>query len=87
MPAAANRPFHEPIIRHTPGVVGGSAHIRDTRIPVWLLVDWRKKGHSDAVILREFYPGQLVQGDLDAAWEYFDCNRAEIERDLSENEE
>lgn len=30
-------------IRRTPGVVGGDARVRDTRIPVWTLVELRKQ--------------------------------------------
>ncbi|HLW67594.1 MAG TPA: DUF433 domain-containing protein [Gemmataceae bacterium] len=34
-------------VRKTPGVCGGDACIRNTRIPVWLLVAWMKDGLND----------------------------------------
>ena len=49
-------------IERTPGVCGGDARIHSTRIPVWLLVGYRKDGVSDARLL-EMYPS-LSLGDL-----------------------
>lgn len=37
-------------IEKTPGVMGGDACIRQTRIPVWLLVSLRQQGASDAYL-------------------------------------
>jgi uncharacterized protein (DUF433 family) len=71
-------------IRKTPGVVGGDACVRDTRIAVWMLVEARRQGQTDADLL-EAHP-DLSQADLDAAWEYFDRNRSEVERALWQNE-
>lgn len=73
------------IIAKTPGVCGGSACIRSTRIPVWSLVCWRRQGVSDERLL-EMYPA-LTQSDLDEAWKYADAEAVEIERDIQENEE
>ena len=64
---------------------GGDACIRETRIPVWVLVNYRRLGASDADILRA-YPS-LNSADLEAAWDYAAANLAEIDRDISENEE
>ncbi len=50
---------------------GGDACIRDTRITVWGLVEWRQLGQSDEQIM-EGIP-RLTQADLDAAWDYFYC--------------
>jgi uncharacterized protein (DUF433 family) len=72
-------------IQKTPGVCGGRACIRNTRITIWGLVSYRKLGLSDAR-LRETIAG-LTQTDLATAWEYYERNRAEIEQDLMENEE
>ncbi|MCU0542788.1 MAG: DUF433 domain-containing protein [Oscillatoriaceae cyanobacterium Prado104] len=36
-------------IQKTPGVMGGEACIRQTRIPVWLLVSYRRQGASDTI--------------------------------------
>ena len=74
-----------PSIQKTPGVCGGRARVGDTRIPVWGLVEYRKAGVSDARLL-EFYP-TLTQADLAEAWWYYAENRAEIERDIREQDE
>jgi uncharacterized protein (DUF433 family) len=72
-------------IQKTPGVSGGDACIRNTRHNVWGLVEWKKLGLSDARIL-EHHP-DLTQADLDAAWAYFEKNRAEIDEAIKLNEE
>jgi len=56
------------LIEKTPGVVGGDACIRGTRIPVWELVEYRQLGASTSKIL-EAYP-QLTELDLQTAWDY-----------------
>jgi uncharacterized protein (DUF433 family) len=38
-------------IQKTPGVMGGEACIRKTRIPVWLLISYRRQNATDAHIL------------------------------------
>jgi len=72
-------------VRKTPGVCGGDACIRDTRITVWGLVEWRRLGLPDAEILRRIQG--LTPADLEAAWDYFDQHRDEIEQAIRENEE
>ena len=52
-----------------PGVCGGRARVRATRITVWQLVEMQQHGLSDAKILAG-YPDSLTQEDLDAAWQY-----------------
>jgi uncharacterized protein (DUF433 family) len=64
---------------------GGDACIRETRIPVWVLVNYRRLGASDADVHRA-YPG-LTPGDLEGAWEYAAANLAEIDGTIRENEE
>jgi uncharacterized protein (DUF433 family) len=64
-------------IRKTRGVCGGDACIRDTRIMVWLLVDLRRQGMSNAEVLAG-YPG-LSEEDLAAAWEYYVAHPGEID--------
>src|SRR5262245_57867521 len=53
-------------ISKQPGRCGGEACVRDTRIPVWGVVAYRRLGMTDEQIL------QAVQGltpaDLEAAW-------------------
>src|SRR6266487_3872323 len=53
-------------IQKTPGVCGGDACIRNTRITVWGLVERRNLGASDAEML-DSIPG-LTREDLEAAW-------------------
>jgi uncharacterized protein (DUF433 family) len=65
-------------ISKKPGRSGGEACVRDTRIPVWSLVSFRRKGASDDRIL-EAYPS-LTAADLEAAFAYAAENSAEIER-------
>ena len=87
-PDVANPPAVPPAkswIEKTPGVCGGDACIRTTRITVSGLVEWRKLGMSDAEIVRHV-PG-VTQADLDAAWEHYEHNREEIDRAIRENSE
>ena len=66
------------IIRHTEGVVGGDACVRNTRVPVWTLVQLKKLGRTEDELLGDF-PG-LGAADLDAVWEYYRDHTDEIER-------
>ena len=72
-------------IEKTEGVCGGSARIRKTRIPVWLLENARRLGSSEADLL-ENYPS-LTAKDLANAWDYIELHREEIEHEIIENEE
>lgn len=72
-------------ITRTPGVCGGQACIRGSRIAVWGLAEWRQLGKSDDWLL-ENYPG-LTASDLAAAWEYAASNPAEIENAIRANAE
>jgi len=71
-------------IQKTPGVIGGDACIGETRIAVWMLVEFRKLGGTDAELLRD-YP-QLTQEHLNLAWDYYERNRDEIERNLADQD-
>ena len=71
-------------IRKTPGICGGAARIRDTRIPVWTIVAYRQQGATDAELLYN-YPGLTLQ-DLQATIDYYELNREEIDRLLADNE-
>jgi uncharacterized protein (DUF433 family) len=64
-------------IEKTPGVMGGDTCIRQTRIPVWLLVSLRDQGASEAYLLED-YP-TLTAADLVNAWLYAEAYPAEIE--------
>ena len=72
-------------ISKKPDRCGGDACIRETRIPVWVLVNYRRLGASDTDMLRS-YPS-LTPADLEVAWEYAAANAEEIDRAIRENEE
>ena len=71
-------------IHKTDGVMGGEACIRDTRIPVWLLVSYSRLGLSEAKLL-ENYPS-LTAIDLVNTWGYNSANAAEIDRAIAKQE-
>jgi uncharacterized protein (DUF433 family) len=72
-----------PRIFRTPGVCGGDACIRRTRIPIWLLEEGRRNGASDAQLLQS-HP-EINADDLDAAWAYVREHRSEIDHLISGN--
>jgi uncharacterized protein (DUF433 family) len=71
-------------INKTPNVMGGEACIRDSRIPVWLLVSYQRLGLSEAHLL-ENYP-TLTAIDLVNAWSYASANSEEIEQAIAQQE-
>ena len=73
-----------PGIQKTPGVMGGAACIRQTRIPVWLLAILRRQGATDAYLLED-YPG-LTASDPTNAWLYAEANPDEIEATIQQQE-
>jgi uncharacterized protein (DUF433 family) len=73
-----------PGIDSTPHVSGGEPCIVRTRIPVWVLVQARRLGLSDAELLAS-YP-TLRAEDLANAWAYYRSHRDEIEQQIVENE-
>ena len=68
----------------TPDVLGGEARIVRTRIPVWMLVQARRLGATEAELLRS-YP-TLRAEDLTNAWAYAGAHSDEIEQQILENE-
>ena len=74
-----------PGIDSFPGVCGGEPCIVRTRIPVWVLVQARWLGTSEAELLRS-YP-TLRAEDLVNAWGYYRSHKEEIECQIRENEE
>ena len=74
-----------PGIETNPAVMGGDPCIVRTRIPVWLLVQARKLGTTEADILKA-YPSLRAE-DLSNAWAYYAGHKAEIELQIRENEE
>ena len=71
-------------ITKTPGVCGGDACIEGTRIPVWVLVGYRRLNVSESELLYN-YP-TLSAADLVNAWVYAETNSEEIETAIRENE-
>lgn len=71
-------------IEADPSVSGGEACIVRTRIPVWVLVQARHLGTSEADLLHS-YP-VLRAEDLANAWAYYRSHREEIDRHIAENE-
>ena len=73
-----------PGITSTPGVCGGSACIQNTRIPVWLLVSFRRMGSTDEDLLSD-YPGLRAE-NLANAWKYAELNPLEMDHEILLNE-
>ena len=73
-----------PGIETTAGVCGGEPCIVRTRIPVWLLVQARELGTSEAELLA-CYP-TLRAGDLANAWAYYRVHKEAIEEQIRQNE-
>ena len=69
----------------TPGVMGGEACVRETRIPVWLLVSHTRLGLSEAKLL-DNYP-TLTARDLVNAWSYASTYTNEIDRAIAQQDE
>ena len=67
-----------------PGVCGGDPCISNTRIPIWVLEQYRRLGLSESDLLAA-YPG-LGAADLVNAWAFVAANHDEIERQICENE-
>lgn len=65
------------LICKTPGVMGGAACIRQTRISVWILVSLSQQGVDETELLED-YPS-LTLLDLWAAQTYYKANRQEID--------
>ena len=64
-------------IQSNPHVCGGDPCIRNTRITVHGLVEYKKLGLSDAEILKQIVG--LTPADLEAAWTYYAQNTQQVE--------
>ena len=73
-----------PGIETDPAVAGGEPCILRTRIPVWVLVQARKLGASEADLLNNYK--WLRSWDLVNAWGYYRLHRDEIDQQIDENE-
>lgn len=56
----------------------------NTRIPVWTLISFFQQGASDEDMIRA-YP-EFTIDHLNLVREYYEANRAEIDRDIQEQE-
>lgn len=72
-----------PHIVKVPGVCGGRATIRGTRVPVWVLAGYARQGHS-AADLQRLYP-HLPLAQIYDALSYWQDHSEEIEADLAAN--
>ncbi|NCC34556.1 MAG: DUF433 domain-containing protein [Chloroflexia bacterium] len=73
-----------PGIERTPAILDGEARIMRTRIPIWVLVQARRLGATEAELLRS-YP-TLRAEDLTHAWAYARAYPDEIDQAIRENE-
>jgi uncharacterized protein (DUF433 family) len=73
-----------PGIAKDAAVAGGAACIVRTRIPVWVLENYRRLGWTEARLL-DNYP-TLRAADLVHAWAYADAHRSEIDEAIRQNE-
>lgn len=71
-------------IERTPGVCGGAARVRGTRIAVWTLVRLQQLGRSDEQLLSDF-PG-LTWDDLTAVRAYYREHPDEIDEAIAAEE-
>jgi len=85
VPVVQNLGDDFPGIDSSPGVFGGDPCIVRTRIPVWLLVSFRRLGSSDRELL-ESYP-TLRAEDLSNAWAYARIHAAEIDNQIESNQQ
>lgn len=74
-----------PNIENDPTICGGEPRIVRTRIPIWLLVQARRLGTTEANILKS-YPSLRAE-DIVSAWAYYRSHKEEIEQQIRENEE
>jgi uncharacterized protein (DUF433 family) len=76
--------FHQTLIgkmiKKTPGVAGGYACIRNTRIAVWTMISLMNQGADDQELLQDF-PG-LNSFDLVAARSYYASFKKEIDAQI-----
>lgn len=70
-------------IRRTPGVSGGEACIGLTRVAVWMLEEALEAGVEELDLLKD-YPALSID-DLNAAWNYVETHREEIDDAIRAN--
>lgn len=83
MPSVVAQVKHPYVITRK-GVCGGNPVIAGTRIPIWGIAGWSRKGYSADRIQREIYPSLGLAEIYDALSYYYD-HKEEIDRQLAEN--
>jgi uncharacterized protein (DUF433 family) len=83
MPSIALKVKH-PYVTQKKGVCGGKPIIAGTRIPVWDIAGWSRKGYSAAKIQEDIYPS-LGLAEIYDALSYSYDHKEEIDRQLEEN--
>ena len=68
-------------VQKTPGVCGGHARIRSTRIPIWTLISLQHQGADDNELLHNF--PSLTPFDLSVARAYYVSHTEEIDRAIA----
>lgn len=68
-------------VEHMSGVCGGQACLTGTRIPIYILEQYRRLGASDDQML-DVFPNLSAQ-DVAAAWEYVGQHREEIDAQIA----
>jgi uncharacterized protein (DUF433 family) len=76
----------ESLIQKNPGVMGGEACVRHTRIAVWSLVVAWNLGFTDDELLTH-YIVPLTHEDLKAAREYYAAHKNEVDDAIRRNED
>ena len=74
-----------PGVETDPAINGGDPSIVRTRIPIWLLVQARQAGATEAGLL-DNYP-TLRAEDLFNAWSYYRGHKSEIDAQIRINED
>ena len=69
------------MIQKTPGVSGGHACVRDTRIAIWTIISFYEQGADDNELLTNF-PG-ITAFDLFAIRHYYQSHQQEIDSLIS----
>ena len=65
--------------------MGGDACVSNTRIPVWMLVGYKRAGLTDEKILENF--PSLVTSDLTAAWDFYAANSDRVHAEQKRHDE
>ena len=83
MPSVALKVKH-PYVTQKKGVCGGKPVIAGTRIPVWSIAGWSRKGYSAKKIQKDIYPS-LGLAEIYDALSYSYDHKEEIDQQLAEN--